>query len=188
MRRPRVRFTVLGAMIATAVLGVGMGGILLARRAEAYRLRGAEFARHEANSQIVKAKVDSLVVGLAGDPAGKPTRDAARTLEGFLLVVAGHEMTIQPAMHSRRFVPVVTPDRIATLSRLGPSATAFFSDMEGWNASLRRKYERAAARPWLPVDPDPPRAPRRPPRDIMADVTATVPPGRQGPIGSSGPG
>lgn len=24
-----------------------------------------------------------------------------------------------------------------------------------WNALLRRKYERAAARPWLPVEPDP---------------------------------
>lgn len=25
-----------------------------------------------------------------------------------------------------------------------------------WYAELKRKYERAAARPWLPVDPDPP--------------------------------
>jgi hypothetical protein len=38
-------------------------------------------------------------------------------------------------------------------SQPGPSATPKDADH---NERLARKYERAAARPWLPVEPDPP--------------------------------
>jgi hypothetical protein len=30
------------------------------------------------------------------------------------------------------------------------------SELRGWHDQMRRKYERATLRPWLPVEPDPP--------------------------------
>ncbi len=175
MRRPRL--TMRGVMIATAVLSGGMGGMVLSRRAEVYRLRAALFASHEREARSYMEEVDNLLDRLAGDPAASSTHNAACTLEGLLVAVAGQEMPIKPgdALAAIRLGRLAGP--IVTLSRLGPSGWALIH-LRLWSdrkSSLRPKYERAAARPWLLMDPDQP-APA-PPRDIVADVAATVPAG-----------
>ena len=63
-----------------------------------------------------------------------------------------------PAGHRSLGAPAA-PDGDASgriMLRYRPEAVAYQLKLLGRFAALREKYERAAANPWLPVDPDPP--------------------------------
>jgi hypothetical protein len=66
----------------------------------------------------------------------------------------------QAAWHRRLEVSSGRIARYAgAMSRIGiepPGAGAALSKRAEYRAKMRQKYEQAAARPWLPVEPDPP--------------------------------
>jgi hypothetical protein len=163
---PRCRITVRWMMVAVALLGLGMGTLVLRQRAADYARKAAEFAHKEGICLYAESRVIDSLRAIRGDHPKRTIQDGARNLEMFVIVTASHWRPIRQSEHDRRFVPIVPSDRIAALARWGPSAVAYYSDLSRWNGSLRRKYARLARYPWLPLDPDPPMP--KPPDDPIS--------------------
>lgn len=132
---PRFRLRTL--MIAVAVLAILMGGSIAAMRmsqlAEKYRWRSNQFARAEAGYRGIANKAVALQKTMRGE------YKIIKTCK-IIYLIEGHEV-----LRKR-----VTEDAY------------YFEAMATYCAVMKRKYLRAASRPWesLPVDP---REPRRPP-------------------------
>jgi hypothetical protein len=58
--------------------------------------------------------------------------------------------------HPFTFDPLPGPHRKGESAARGDVIAAYHAAYAAYHAALRRKYERAAARPFLPVAPDPP--------------------------------
>jgi hypothetical protein len=133
------RLTTRRLMIAVAITGILLGVDGLRRRRD--RWRELEF-RHqmEENSDLHLAKAHSEMA--AKDEAGAELhRSAAAAAHG--------DRTINEEMHSgfaASFAAQAAKERDGERNRLKLARS---------HGELRRKYERAARYPWLPVAPDP---------------------------------
>jgi hypothetical protein len=153
MRRLRVRFTVRTMMVAVAVVAVAVGGGLTVTRLK--RLRDEYRQKAEYHAQEMGQW------------------DLSGGVLGLYFFEGRNVYELSPDGRFLRWYPLPTP----------PVVTPFPGDVpwvEGTNglpeddrakvtrrflayraravyhAALRRKYERAAASPWLAIDPDPP--------------------------------
>jgi hypothetical protein len=54
------------------------------------------------------------------------------------------------------FISLLSPEGEAYLNELGRKASLLSPERLKWHRELADKYGQAAARPWLPVSPDPP--------------------------------
>ncbi len=132
MRLPRVRLTVRRMMVVVAVVAVALAGGLTYRRWAVYRERAAGHAHAEQLARFLLGGGIAVIRGADGRVEEVNGPVAVRTSE------AGGGLT--------EFMILPTPGYDAVA--LGRRAA--------YHARLRRKYERASARPWLPVEPDPP--------------------------------
>jgi hypothetical protein len=86
-------------------------------------------------------------------------------LGALILIARSHAYSVRAGNHGYRewrcweAIRVYGADPRGVTLR-GPEPVEVFIDrsrrLAGYYATLRRKYEQAAARPWLPVEPDPP--------------------------------
>lgn len=153
MRLPRVRFTVRRMMIAVAVvaiaLGIAFGVARLKRRRDAYLIKTASFASLE-SFEIRFRKSDLDYAQWARSMAEKERLFLKRmpTEPGGLVP---EEMRAASAALFAELADGHTQEAATSLQKaeLGARRAHYFG-------RLKRKYERAAFYPWLPVVPDPP--------------------------------
>jgi type II secretory pathway pseudopilin PulG len=149
MRMPRVLFTVRGLMIAVAVVAILLGalstGLAWKRKSDRYRQLAARYAQAEAmairsmssedKSAELSRRLDEIRARLEG-PRRAPVQKL--TLFGYRLLPKRwnpDEKEYEEMQNEKK-----ERDRLRI----------------AWLAHMRKKYERAARSPWLPVAPDPP--------------------------------
>lgn len=141
MRVPRVQFTVRRMMVAVSILAIVFGAERMWRRRQAYLERADPHARME------EFHAD-LARDLAADPAAAGYITVTALLpDGSAVRFAGHG----PGRRIHYPPDAVNPADEGTAARLEAMCRRE-AEREG---QLRRKYERAARYPWLPVAPDP---------------------------------
>lgn len=123
---PRPRFNLRWLMLAVAVVGLACGGEVMRRRADKFTERAAYFAREE---QMSRWGVEALEEQIA---------DSLMDLESH---------------RKNKSKPKVDLNSWVLFWEARLKARCVIANQK---ASLRRKYERAARYPWLPVAPDPP--------------------------------
>jgi hypothetical protein len=133
MRLPRVRFTVRRMMVAVAIaslsLGAAAGVLRLSRLQTAYRERAALHAGEMSNLSAQDTRIYRARERLAAEGVPDPG--------GYLGLG-----TRLPAPRER--IEELNDRRNGVLFRWE------------WHKKMRAKYERAAERPWLALEPDPP--------------------------------
>ena len=137
MRLPRVRFTVQRLMAAVAVVAIAFGAEMTRRRSVSYRDKANRCASIEAGWRDGGESYDRS--------AAKHKKDL-RELEAYAEGYGGH--------FRESWKPLIDP---ATQSvTLASGKAEICHRWAAYWGALRVKYERAARRPWLPVEPDPP--------------------------------
>ena len=141
MRVPRVRLTVRRMMAVVVLVAVLMWGGQTWRRWQVYRRSAMYYAQVElwsgqtvawTDRQIARARRDNLeLVGAA--------QHASKVFDG--------DREVTPAEFAASLEQGVAM-LVANAARLRAQVAYF--------ARMKRKYERAARYPWLPVEPDPP--------------------------------
>jgi hypothetical protein len=129
MRLPRVRFTIRGMMVAVAIVGAALGWQLERHR----RFERWKLERHRRLPRV-RFTVRGTLVAVALIAVGLgwlcERRSRFARLAEYYRTIEYRDNTVTTAWH-----------RIA------------------WKVGHRRKYERAARYPWLPVAPDSPMPP-----------------------------
>jgi hypothetical protein len=132
---PRPRFTIRRMMVAVAVVGASLGFIQLRRLAKNHDVRAAHHARQEA---ALRACLDTV---------------REEVDDGGYRLTFDEGTVFASGVTSKAPLPFGLPGRGvegAYRTRDG------WSRLAAWRGELRRKYERLARYPWLPVAPDPP--------------------------------
>jgi hypothetical protein len=151
-RFPRNLFTVRWLMVAVAVVGLVLGGLILRRRALTFRERAVAYQRSEKSSDLCIMYLATNLRIIEKDQGGEAELQAARYLEGLLLVRSSYRgQPVTPEDMARRFVRVVSPERLATLKRLGHEEIDYYQELVRTYRLNRLAYEAAARRPWLSV-------------------------------------
>lgn len=157
MPSPRTLFTVRRMMFAIAALAVILGGsieaIRLKRTHDEFRKIAAEHARRETDYR----------------QAGKSYAQMAQMVESFLhdekslleRLEGHHSKSPGQGLRSGAFEELQSKLRNkyrsnATNGTMEREEAARSAELAEYHATLKRKYLRAAARPWLSVEPDPP--------------------------------
>jgi hypothetical protein len=135
VRLPRLRFTIRWMMVVVAIVALALGstlwGLKMRRLARSYALRASMSKQLESKHRGLEARVTGAVQEIEElqQEIGEP--GPVREEPSFAAIGLDQMRLISEyAAHSRR--------------------------LADHHATLRRKYERAARYPWLPVDPDPP--------------------------------
>ena len=133
----RVRFTVRRFMVAVAIVALVLGGITeavrLRRLAVGYRLAAREHDSRE-QSSLLEAKLQDLIA------------EGHRT----------YASEIRERFESRRIWNEPGARKQAMLGEWASDDAAFYRRQAAYHAGLKRRYERAASRPWESLTPDPP--------------------------------
>jgi len=129
---PRVRFTVRRLMIAVAIVALILGAELTRRRSAQFRLLARSYAS--------AAEFDGLIL-----EGGTTT---FRLEDGQIREVHGSSSIRIPTDEGGLVESAIDPTPGYDEDRLRRRAE--------YHDFLRRKYDRAARYPWLPVAPDPP--------------------------------
>lgn len=143
MRMLRVRFKLWGLMVAVAIAALSIAGSIEAsrlhntsRRHVAIAARHSELERwHRGNSKRTRwdaSRESGLAAAYERDHASAVDNDFFR--RWLMERAQWHQMSAELDL-----ARTVRSDRLAE-----------------YHAALTAKYERAARRPWLPVEPDPP--------------------------------
>jgi hypothetical protein len=82
-----------------------------------------------------------------------------------------HAASHQLAMEGREFFCGfgLTKERLEAIAAERRARQRIAMTASEYHEGLHKKYQRAAERPWLPVDPDPPPPPEANPRIVTAD-------------------
>jgi hypothetical protein len=140
--RFRLRTLLFAVAVVAVVLGSGIEAARLGRLARAYRQQAARHERLRVRcSHLGEETIDRFLFGVHHRPPSEVRRPGLDDARGrFTLTVEDYD-----------------PDWV---SEYGRAEVAY--EIRGWgreairHARLKEKYLRAAARPWLPVEPDPP--------------------------------
>ena len=138
---PRVRFTVRRLMAVVMLVAVLMWGVQTWRRWQAYRRSAMYYAQVELWSGQEVAWMDRSITQ-ARHRLPEELRISQHALRHFI-----NDREVTPAEFAASQEKVVA-DMFAMAAQKR-AQVAFF-------ARMKRKYERAARYPWLPVEPDPP--------------------------------
>lgn len=137
MRR-QLRFKLRWMMIVVAILAFAIGAVMTRRRGDDYRERASRCANLESAWRVWVERWDRRATEWK-----LHVESAKEDTEGFGTELPdGWEQIGDMAYQNG----VLASERAEYCRRV----TAYFG-------SLKRKYERAALRPWLPVEPDPPK-------------------------------
>jgi hypothetical protein len=153
MRMPRVRFTVRRMMVAVAIAGVVTGIAVLKKKRDGF----LERARFHAMVEQSGLEIAESFFAVAG--AFREFADGAMPADSLPRLVV--HPTSRPD-DEYVFIPQHDPPAETDSGQLeqdgsGIAAIAFRNrENAAWHGALKRKYERAARYPWLPVAPDPP--------------------------------
>jgi len=131
MRLPRVRFTVRRMMIAVAIVGV-----LLASGME------ARWLHRKHREYVNRASIDSEGERLYSEWAAWDIK---------------HESDLRSMF--KRYGHEGLDDWARRMADYHGRQAAKFTLWANYHARMKAKYEAAARRPWLPVEPDPPEPP-----------------------------
>src|SRR5262249_28863638 len=129
MRRLRVQFTVRALMAAVAIVAVLTAGVELMRRHAVSQAVATEHAAMQAEFE-------------------RASRAAEERAKGMELLRERGEVEAPPSS------PLIDPTAGATTLSEVRALSIRYAKQAAHHAQLRRKSERAAARPWLPVTPD----------------------------------
>jgi len=148
MRSARLRFTVRSMMVAVAVVGVALGGVRMHRLSRHY----AKEARHNATLENILLRQKAIATTsarrneeLLSDRMGESLSDR-KDDTGTLRLFRAY-MRIEMKEFDAMSMEYAAKKRKSAV-KYARKAAHF--------AALRRKYERAARYPWLPVAADPP--------------------------------
>ena len=131
MRLPRVQFTVRRMMVSVAVVAVLVANVELMRRHVVSRALATKHAAMQAELEAARRLAE----------------ERAKWVE--LLAERGE-------VEAPTSFPLIDPLAGATTLSEVRALSTRYAKQAAYHAQLRRKYERAAARPWLPIEPDPP--------------------------------
>ena len=135
MRRPRLRFTILGLMVLVIMMAIGLGvwveAMRSGRRAQFYRAKAEEMARAEQDHRNEAARHHNWVI--SNEVVIELQRERAQTDQD--------RRALEQALESLEFQKKGVRDEDLLAD--------FYRD-------LALKYGRAADHPWEPVSPDPP--------------------------------
>ena len=140
MRAPRAQFTIRRLMLAVAVFAVALGGCRIVWLRHRYRTAAATHS----SSESFWRKQQSIM-----EQAGKD--DETHWLA--LLETAENGSV---AVTNLIGTPVKIMSDLGTVKERNAAEFSKCQQQVEYHAVLKRKYQRAAARPWYPVDPDPP--------------------------------
>ena len=152
MRRPRFRMRAL--LIAVAVAGVSIGGVRLWQRQRLCRTLADQFAAAEPTVKLAEQEL----------------QHALETCEDSLAEARRRERDYGPEATAtdlpRDVVLELMACRVGTLGDLvrhreyevreSRAIVTWMAREAAYLAQMRRKYQRAARSPWLPLAPDPP--------------------------------
>jgi hypothetical protein len=149
MRIPRVQFTIGRMMIAVAViatvLGAGIEGMRLKRFRDQYLHRAKIHAYLEQSLLGTEA--------IAGKAAAATERLTAEGLELVEKRARGAQSAVDPAFNQTSIELYKWEQRIASEYR---EIAARYAKLAAHHSALKKKYRRAADRPWSSVEPDGP--------------------------------
>jgi hypothetical protein len=131
MPLPRVRFTVRRLMIAVAIVALILGAELTRRRSVQFRLLARSYA--------AAAEFDGLILGGGTTTFGLHDGQIRENRGGSSIRILADEGTIEFTIDAAL---AYDADRLRRRAE--------------YHGLLRRKYDRAARHPWLPVEPVPP--------------------------------
>jgi tetratricopeptide (TPR) repeat protein len=162
MRLPRLRLTVRRMMIVIAALALVLGSSIEAIRLR--RWRDEFLMRAQAHAQYERINLESE--GLARNMT-KFYRDSAESDEasskrwsspGVLSRLLGFkgEPGLAEIHSNLAEIHSKQAEREKDLAIQGRDQATKYAEAAAYHAALKRKYLRAASRPWLPVEPDPP--------------------------------
>jgi hypothetical protein len=124
-------------MIAVAIVAVAIGAEMTRRRSVSYREKANRYTSYEATWRDDGERLDR---------SAAERKKHLRELEAYAMSGGGE--------FRESWKPLIdSATRSATLA--SGQAENSYRRSAYWGA-LRAKYERAARRPWLPVEPDPP--------------------------------
>lgn len=136
MRRPVMRFTVRRLMVAVAIAGLSLGGILGGYRLILRHLQFRSLAgQHAHNAEFLRGHRDDLT--------GSGTGSFTNLSDSITLFI----YTFNSTSEAQRIInSIKDKERVI----------AWWDRLISYHASMARKYEHAARCPWLQVEPDPP--------------------------------
>ncbi len=143
MRVPGVRFTVRRLMVAVAVLAVALG-------TERLLIRWTHF-RASAQRSAVNHRAEVMGWESCAKLSDEGVTSLTPTWRG--------DRTRGEVLHFNHFVPRARPTdagQAAAFDRECAAIAAKCRAMARYHDGLRRKWERAASRPWESISPDPP--------------------------------
>jgi hypothetical protein len=164
MRQTRPRFTIRRLMIVVAIaallLSAGIGGHGLVRRSRHFHQRAADYAKSE-NAFLALAQLSERGVVLMQDQAKRLS-----LYQSLLRHVSVSDRRLHPEVEVEDGIARLrneiqkmveqSQDRnqrnVESFLRNAP----FFRSLASYHAQMKRKYQRAASRPWETVPPDPP--------------------------------
>ena len=144
MRLPRVRLTVRWLMVAIAITALALGGIMMGRKRGEYLQRARVFG-------MIEEEARALVEELHSE------KESAEILARFERQAIEEHRT-EPDPFLRPPIPLADlhPEKYEAQAKEAIRETVSAQRMIEYASAMRRKYERAARYPWLPVAPDPP--------------------------------
>ena len=138
MRWPRMRFTVRWLMVGVAIVAIACGAVMLRRRSISYRATANRYALIEARWRKG---------GKSWDKTAAEQRKHLREVEAYADGGGGR--------FRESWKPLIDSATQGFTLASGKAADCY--QWAAYWGSLRAKYDQAARRPWLPVEPDPPR-------------------------------
>ncbi len=150
MRWPCPRFTVRRIMVAVAVLALILGGSLEAIRLKRYRDECLTRAATHAESERYSRGMEHMA------------REMAETAESFLAILQRWTVSRGSFLRMTTIIREAERKRAELAEQQKRSAAdergqeARYAEYAAYHEALKRKYLRAAARPWQSVEPDPP--------------------------------
>ncbi len=133
-----LRMTTRRWMVVIAIVAIAFGAAIMRERSVAYRGKANRYALEEAKVRTWGKHADQMTA-----VRKKELRDLEAFAEGY------------GGRFRADWKPLIDP-AIRSVSLASEEAEKCLRWAAHWGA-LRVKYERAARRPWLPLEPDPPR-------------------------------
>jgi tetratricopeptide (TPR) repeat protein len=155
MRWPRPRFTVRRIMVAVAVLALFLGGSLEVIRLKRFRDECLKRAATHAESERYSLEMEQHDRQWAERIEGSfgTTQRFLASLEGTLSRASAR---LKPTIvdQQKRFTEAAEQEKRDAAKWRGDATRD--AESAAYHGALKRKYLRAAARPWWPIEPDPP--------------------------------
>ena len=161
MENPRVRFTVRRLMAVVAVVAVVLGWNVMGERSSRFR----DLAAHHSRKEDEYRRLQFLYI-LSCDQDERTEAVLRQKLYNDIILINNLKKEINVTQYDNSTLIQITERSIAENRAFLAQAPQQKNESReslrrsscliAYHAALKLKYERFAARPWLPVAPDPP--------------------------------